>query len=127
MTPADTLLVLRAQQGDRAALDAALQSIQRPLFGYIARLVTRSGVAAEDVLQETLLRIVGVPHRQPRGVPRARPQPLGAADRGARRAAALRSSGGRRRPGSIVVLGLFALGAYITRAVLRVLQAIDAR
>jgi len=57
MTPADTLLVLRAQQGDRAALDAALQSIQRPLFGYIARLVARSGVAAEDVLQETLLRI----------------------------------------------------------------------
>jgi hypothetical protein len=28
---------------------------------------------------------------------------------------------------SIVVLGLFALGAHVTRAVLRVLQAIDAR
>jgi hypothetical protein len=28
---------------------------------------------------------------------------------------------------SIVVLGLFALGAYITRAVLRVLQAIEAQ
>jgi RNA polymerase sigma-70 factor (ECF subfamily) len=58
MTSADTLQVLRAQQGDRAALDGLLQSIQRPLFGYIARLVARSGVAAEDVLQETLLRIV---------------------------------------------------------------------
>jgi RNA polymerase sigma-70 factor (ECF subfamily) len=58
MTPAGILLVLRAQQGDRAALDAVLQSIQRPLFGYIARLVQRSGVAPEDVLQETLLRIV---------------------------------------------------------------------
>lgn len=55
---ADTLLVLRAQQGDRAALDATLKSIQRPLFGYIARLLTNSGIAAEDVLQETLLRIV---------------------------------------------------------------------
>jgi RNA polymerase sigma-70 factor (ECF subfamily) len=58
MTSADTLLVLRAQQGDRAALDGLLQSLQRPLFGYIARLVARNGVAAEDVLQETLLRIV---------------------------------------------------------------------
>ena len=58
MTSADTLLVLRAQQGDRAALDGLLKGIQRPLFGYIARLVARSGVAAEDVLQETLLRIV---------------------------------------------------------------------
>ena len=58
MTPADTLLVLRAQQGDRAALDTTLKSIQRPLFGYIARLVAQSGVAAEDVLQETLIRIV---------------------------------------------------------------------
>lgn len=28
---------------------------------------------------------------------------------------------------SIVVLGLFALGAYVTRAVLRVLQAIETR
>ena len=28
---------------------------------------------------------------------------------------------------SIVILGLFALGAYVTRAVLRVLQAIDAK
>src|SRR6266480_4187172 len=58
MTPADTLLVLRAQRGDRAALDATLKSIQRPLFGYIARLLARSSVAAEDVLQATLLRIV---------------------------------------------------------------------
>lgn len=58
MTSADTLLVLRAQQGDRAALDGLLQSVQRPLFGYIARLLARSGVGAEDVLQETLLRIV---------------------------------------------------------------------
>jgi len=58
MTPADTLLVLRAQQGDRAALDATLKSIQRPLFAYLARLVAHSGVAAEDVLQETLIRIV---------------------------------------------------------------------
>jgi RNA polymerase sigma-70 factor (ECF subfamily) len=58
MTSADTFLVLRAQQGDRAALDGLLESVQRPLFGYIARLLARSGVAAEDVLQETLLRIV---------------------------------------------------------------------
>lgn len=57
MTSADILLVLRAQQGDRAALDRLLQSVQRPLFGYIARLLARSGLAAEDVLQETLLRI----------------------------------------------------------------------
>jgi RNA polymerase sigma-70 factor (ECF subfamily) len=54
----DELLVLLAQEGDREALNALLQSIQERLVRYIARLVAPApDVAAEDVLQETLMRI----------------------------------------------------------------------
>jgi len=48
--------VLRAQAGDRSALDLLLASVQRPLFGYIYTLV-REPHAAEDILQEVFLRI----------------------------------------------------------------------
>ena len=56
MEPADVILVLLAQQGDREALNKLLEGVQGRLFRYIARLLDDSS-AAEDVLQETLLRI----------------------------------------------------------------------
>lgn len=49
-------LVLRAQTGDREALDALLASVQEPLYRYVLSLV-RERHLAEDVLQETFVRV----------------------------------------------------------------------
>ena len=51
-----TILVLRAQSGDRAALEELLQSIQGALHGYIRRL-TGDGSLTDDVLQEVFVKI----------------------------------------------------------------------
>ena len=48
--------VLRAQSGDRVALDRLLERLQGPLFGYISGLVG-DRTLAEDVLQEVFLLI----------------------------------------------------------------------
>jgi RNA polymerase sigma-70 factor, ECF subfamily len=48
--------VLRAQSGDKEALDALLEVVQEPLYRYIISLV-REPSAAEDILQEVFLRI----------------------------------------------------------------------
>jgi RNA polymerase sigma-70 factor (ECF subfamily) len=54
-TPDQTLLVLLAQTGDRAALEQLLRDIHAPLRRYITRL---AGIAlADDILQETSLQI----------------------------------------------------------------------
>lgn len=58
MKKPDPRLVLLAQQGDRQALDALLRASQASLHRYVASLVGGDGAAAEDVLQETFLRIV---------------------------------------------------------------------
>ncbi len=49
-------LVLRAQSGDCAALDALLRSVQEPLYRYVLSLVGERHLA-EDVLQETFIRV----------------------------------------------------------------------
>jgi RNA polymerase sigma-70 factor (ECF subfamily) len=49
-------LVLRAQSGDREALDALLASVQEPLYRYLLSLVGGRQLA-EDVLQETFMRV----------------------------------------------------------------------
>lgn len=49
-------LVLRAQSGDREALDALLASVQEPLYRYALSLVGERRLA-EDVLQETFVRV----------------------------------------------------------------------
>ncbi len=49
-------LVLRAQTGDREALDALLASVQEPLYRYLLSLVGERQLA-EDVLQETFIRV----------------------------------------------------------------------
>jgi RNA polymerase sigma-70 factor (ECF subfamily) len=55
-TTADqTLLVLLAQTGDRAALEQLLRETYAPLHRYIVRLV--GAALADDVLQETSLQI----------------------------------------------------------------------
>lgn len=52
-----TLLVLRAQAGDRDATDSLLRAHQDELFGYLIKMLgDRSD--AEDVLQTTLLQVV---------------------------------------------------------------------
>lgn len=48
--------VLRAQAGDREALGELLKAVQEPLYRYVLSLV-RERHLAEDVLQETLVRI----------------------------------------------------------------------
>jgi RNA polymerase sigma-70 factor (ECF subfamily) len=49
-------LVLRAQSGDREALDALLASVQEPLYRYLLGLLGERQ-PAEDVLQETFIRV----------------------------------------------------------------------
>jgi RNA polymerase sigma-70 factor, ECF subfamily len=64
-TPDQTLLVLLAQSGDRAALEQLLRDAYAPLRRYITHL---AGVAlADDILQETSLQIFRkLPHlREP--------------------------------------------------------------
>ncbi len=48
--------VLRAQAGDREAVDALLKAVQGPLYRYILRLADDPALA-EDILQEVFLRI----------------------------------------------------------------------
>lgn len=48
--------VLRAQSGDKEALDALFKLLQEPLYRYILSLV-REPAMAEDILQEVFLRI----------------------------------------------------------------------
>jgi RNA polymerase sigma-70 factor (ECF subfamily) len=48
--------VLRAQSGDRGALDDLLASVQEPLYRYVLSLV-RERHLAEDALQETFVRV----------------------------------------------------------------------
>ena len=52
----EAFLVLRAQSGDREALDALLASVQEPLYRYVLSLV-REQHLAEDALQETFVRV----------------------------------------------------------------------
>jgi RNA polymerase sigma-70 factor, ECF subfamily len=54
-TPDETLLVLLAQTGDRAALEQLLRDIHAPLRRYITGLV--GAALADDILQETALQI----------------------------------------------------------------------
>ena len=54
-TPDQTLLVLLAQAGDRAALEQLLRDTHAPLRRYITRLV--GAALADDILQETSLQI----------------------------------------------------------------------
>ncbi len=52
----ETWCVLRAQAGERAALEELLRAVQEPLFRYIFRLVGERTMA-EDVLQEVFILI----------------------------------------------------------------------
>jgi RNA polymerase sigma-70 factor (ECF subfamily) len=64
-TPDQTMLVLLAQAGDRAALEQLLRDVHEPLRRYISGLVGAG--LADDVLQETALQIFRkLPHlREP--------------------------------------------------------------
>lgn len=48
--------VLRAQSGDREALNELLKAVQGPLYRYISSLVSQQQMA-EDILQEVFIRI----------------------------------------------------------------------
>ena len=56
MTNTDAWLVLRAQSGDRPALEGLLDGVQPALRRYLQGLIGDPS-SADDVLQETLLRI----------------------------------------------------------------------
>ena len=55
-TRSEAWLVLRAQSGDRQALDSLLRAVQHPLFRHL-RGVARNDADAADLLQETLMQI----------------------------------------------------------------------
>jgi RNA polymerase sigma-70 factor (ECF subfamily) len=56
MTDVTPWSVLRAQSGDLEALDELFRAMQSPLHRYISGL-TKDGDAADDILQETFIRI----------------------------------------------------------------------
>ena len=49
-------LVAAARSGDRAALESLLLSVERPVYGFVYRLLGNAA-AAEDITQETLLKV----------------------------------------------------------------------
>jgi RNA polymerase sigma-70 factor (ECF subfamily) len=55
--PSDETLMLRYQQGDRAAFAVLVRRHQRPLFNFAFRQI-RVSQLAEDVVQETFVRVV---------------------------------------------------------------------
>lgn len=52
-----TLLVLRAQLGDREAVDQLLEAHQAELYGYLSKML-RAHFYAEDALQATMMQAV---------------------------------------------------------------------
>lgn len=62
MTGDDAPLVRRAQAGDRVAFGVLLARYQRPVFGFVYRLV-RDEDAAEDVTQDVFVRAWSYLHR----------------------------------------------------------------
>jgi RNA polymerase sigma-70 factor, ECF subfamily len=54
VTPSEGWLVLKAQAGDRDALDHLLRGINDPLLRFVTRM-TGDRTAADDILQDTLL------------------------------------------------------------------------
>ena len=53
----ESLWVLRAQAGDREALDLLLRCIQQPIFSYLKQMI-QDTAAAEDALQDVFLIVV---------------------------------------------------------------------
>src|SRR6476646_9838402 len=53
----DEDLIARVKAGDESALGALCERYRRPLFGYLHRML-RNATEAEDVFQETFLRVV---------------------------------------------------------------------
>ena len=56
MTPSEGWWVLKAQAGDRDALEQLLRGIHAPLLRFVTRM-TGDRTAEEDILQDTLLVI----------------------------------------------------------------------
>ena len=56
VTKQESLWILRAQSGDRDALDAILKWVQAPLHRYLTSML-RDPVDADDALQEVFMRI----------------------------------------------------------------------
>lgn len=54
--PATVALIVRAQLGERGALDAVLRGMQGPLYGHIT-LLLRDPESAKDVLQRVLMTV----------------------------------------------------------------------
>ncbi|HEY4162034.1 MAG TPA: sigma-70 family RNA polymerase sigma factor [Dongiaceae bacterium] len=54
--PSDTVLLQRVAKGDRTAFAELYRRLQRPLFGYLMKLV-REREMVEDVLNETLMEV----------------------------------------------------------------------
>ncbi len=67
MTP-DEELMAAVQDGDEQAFTALVRRYERPLYGYLRRLV-RSNADAEDLFQEAFLRVYAHRRRYKRGRP----------------------------------------------------------
>ena len=62
---ADETLLIRYQEGELAAMEELFARYQRPLYGY-ARRIVKSNELAEDIVQETFIRLCRLrPGQQP--------------------------------------------------------------
>jgi RNA polymerase sigma-70 factor (ECF subfamily) len=59
--PSDEDLMLNALRGDRLAVAELAERYHRPLFAYLYRLVDGNRAVAEDLLQDTFMRLL-LPH-----------------------------------------------------------------
>ncbi len=55
----DETLAMRVQQGDRAAMEALVERYYDPLLRFLFRLCGGNQALAEDMVQETFLRMMG--------------------------------------------------------------------
>jgi len=56
--PSDEDLMMSAMRGDRVAISDLVERHYGPLFGYLFRLIDGDRPAAEDLLQDTFLRLL---------------------------------------------------------------------
>jgi RNA polymerase sigma-70 factor, ECF subfamily len=53
----ESALVIRLQQGEPGAIDEVVRIYQKPLFGFILRMI-ENRAAAEDIFQETWVKVI---------------------------------------------------------------------
>jgi RNA polymerase sigma-70 factor (ECF subfamily) len=68
MVSDDAQRIERARMGDAAAFESLMRQYERPLYGFIYRLMANNADDAADLLQETFIKVYRALSRIPEGV-----------------------------------------------------------